>query len=333
MSIQLDNNQFTILVKKYLDDRQYIKTLEELNNIDDNRYPAGLIVYCEEDKNLYKRNNDSSWIKVDIDAIEPYLFLYDEEGDTVIPNENKPIYSSIKKIGFDDILTQFINKEEYLQLEENGIYVSLEVNTDDDKMYSQSSIEVQITNADKAGKDYLTKKLLDVVKPGFEEVSDVTEMTDSGTFYLLESALNPGQYAMYIIDEEGAVVPLGSKQMSLSNYQHLEDKNLETEDKTIAGAINELFLQSKVNASNIGNVSTIKIEEHSDTIVDALNYCQLILNKLGELDDLTLELLDVKNPTLVDFLNKIDEISGPLNKLNTTNRNNFVSSLNSFLVK
>lgn len=339
VSIQIDNNQFTILVKKYLDDRQYIKTLEELENVDTNIYPAGLIAYCEEDKSLYKRDMDDTWCKIDVDQVEPYLFIYEEDEDgNVIPDEEQPIYARAQKIPFEDILNQFINKEEYDLLEQQGVFVSLDISTDENKMYSQSSIDVQAIRNDQDGKAYLNQRLLEVVKPGFAEVSDVSEMIDAGTFYLLESALNPGEYAMYIIDEQGSVVPLGSKQMSLSNYQHLDDEKLETESKSIVGAINELNLGLKMNNTVIGDVDNIKIESDPKDLIEALNYCQLILNRLGDIEDLNIEIeveegeeaIAPEDITFIDFLNQLDKISGPLNRLTTTNRNNFVASLNSF---
>ena len=336
MSIQIDNNQFNILVKKYLDDRQYIKTLEELNNVDSNRFPAGLISYCEEDKCLYKRNNDDTWTKVNTDEIEPYLFLYEEDEDGLaFPDEEQPIYAKVDKISFEELLSNFINKEEYKKFEEEGIFVSLETNTDANKMYSQSSIDLQIINNDMSGREYLTNRLLDLVKPGFEEVFDVTEMVDSGTFYLLESALNPGEYAMYIIDEEGVARPLGSKQMSLSNYQHLDDNRLETDSKNVVEGINELNTGLKMNNTIMGTLSTLKIDSKPENAVEGLNYCQLLLNKLGDLEDILIDLEPNEDDEdgkldFIDFINEIDKINGVLTRLTTINKTSFVTALNSF---
>jgi hypothetical protein len=65
-------------------------------------------------------------------------------------------------------------------------------------------------------------------------------MTESGTFYLLESVTNPGQFVMYIIDDEGRVQPMGSSNMDLNNYQAIEDRRLMTKSKLVPLAINEL---------------------------------------------------------------------------------------------
>lgn len=54
MGIQLSSD-FSPRIKRLIDDRTYVKTIDELKALDDNIIPPGLIVFCEEDGISYKR--------------------------------------------------------------------------------------------------------------------------------------------------------------------------------------------------------------------------------------------------------------------------------------
>ena len=54
MGIQLSSD-FSPKIKRLIDDRMSVKTLDELKSLDDNIIPPGLIVFCEEDGVSYKR--------------------------------------------------------------------------------------------------------------------------------------------------------------------------------------------------------------------------------------------------------------------------------------
>jgi hypothetical protein len=54
MGVKLSSG-FSPRIKRLIDDRMSVKTLDELKNLDDNIIPPGLIVFCEEDGISYKR--------------------------------------------------------------------------------------------------------------------------------------------------------------------------------------------------------------------------------------------------------------------------------------
>ena len=54
MGVKLSSD-FSPRIKRLIDDRMSVKTLDELKNLDDNIIPPGLIVFCEEDGISYKR--------------------------------------------------------------------------------------------------------------------------------------------------------------------------------------------------------------------------------------------------------------------------------------
>jgi hypothetical protein len=85
MAIYLVDN-FKIGVKRLLDERTNIKTLQELEDLTTTFIPYGLIVYCEEDDNLYKftKQEDENgnviekWIQLTM-SIERLFFEYNTE--------------------------------------------------------------------------------------------------------------------------------------------------------------------------------------------------------------------------------------------------------------
>ena len=323
MAIQLDSAKFEILAKKYLDDRQYVETLDELNNVDSDIYPPGIITYCKETGFIYKRNNDDTWTKIDMDDVSPYLFI-SEDG---IFDYEQPIYAHMEGNDIIKVKNNYILLEDLLNMENNNIVDNnTEEILDDNYMYSQRLIEQKIEKNYNDSIEYVRQSLLKIIKPNFEKVYDVSEMTESGTFYLLESVTNPGQFVMYIIDDRGKTQPMGSSNMALNDYQTIEDRTLKTDTKLIPNAINGLNTVVRKNLKNAGDLNDIGIQDHSDTLVDALNYNQLVINRIKNVDDLKTE----NKETIVKAINEVDKKHGDLKKLSTIYKNNFVVSLNSF---
>ena len=329
MAIQMDAMQIEILIRSYLDSRQMVETLEELNNVDEDLYPAGILTYCKENHTLYKRNPDNTWLKVDMGDVESYLFLSKEDDERVY-DYDRPIYASLKEISNEEVIHKYIlNTDKNKENEINYITNSTDFQNDSNKIYSQQSIELQLETLNTNSLKYLNKQILNAIKPNFEEVSSVSEMVDSGTFYLIESTFTPGTYIMYIIEESGQAVPLGSSQLSIGNYQKEEDNTLETNNKKVVQAINELVDDTRINKENIGELKDIKIPEHSSNLVDAINYSHMINRTIGDTDE-----LKTKNKeSIVAAVNEIDKIHGLTKSLNTPKKDNFVSSINSFYGK
>ena len=322
MAIQLDSAKFELLAKKYLDDRQYIETLDELNNVDSDIYPPGLIAYCKETGFIYKRNNDDTWTKIDMDDVNPYLFI-SEDG---IFDYEQPIYAHMEGKKIDKVKAEYVLLDDLLDMATNNIVDNDDDIIEDNYIYSQRMIENIIDANYNDSVEYVRQSILKIIKPNFEKVYDISEMTESGTFYLLESVTNPGQFVMYIIDDRGKTQPMGSSNMALNDYQTIEDRTLKTDTKIIPNAINGLNTVVKKNLKNVGDLNDIGIQDHSDTLVDALNYNQLIINRIKNVEDLNTEDKD----TIVEAINEIDKKHGDLKKLSTIYKNNFVSSLNSF---
>ena len=329
MSIQMDDMQIEILIRSYLDSRQMVNTLDELNNVDEDLYPAGILTYCKENHTLYKRNPDNTWLKVDMGDVESYLFLSRDDNEELY-DYDRPIYASLREISNEEVIHKYIlNTDINERNEMNYITNETEHQNDSHKVYSQQSIELQLEELHTNSIKYLNKQILNAIKPNFEEVSSVSEMVDAGTFYLLESTFTPGTYIMYIIEESGQAVPLGSSQMSIGNYQKEEDKTLETDSKFVVEAINELVDNTRKNKENIGELKDIKIPEHSSNLVDAVNYSYMINQTIGNTDELKTN----NKESIVDAVNELDKIHGLTKSLNTSKKDNFVAAINSFYGK
>lgn len=59
MAIQMSDN-FDLKSSKYLDSRQYFKTILDMKNFNPLDVPNGFVTYCEEDGNNYKFNNGNT---------------------------------------------------------------------------------------------------------------------------------------------------------------------------------------------------------------------------------------------------------------------------------
>ena len=80
MAIYLTDN-FKLGVKRLLDERTNISTLQELEDMATTFIPYGLIVHCDEDDNMYKFINDNGvdkWITLTM-SIESLFFEYNNE--------------------------------------------------------------------------------------------------------------------------------------------------------------------------------------------------------------------------------------------------------------
>ena len=127
MGVKLSSD-FSPRIKRLIDDRMSVKTLDELKNLDDNIIPPGLIVFCEEDGVSYRRtlvehtgdaeaDFDILWIALGAGGkIEtPVLSNVDcggyKPGDSVAANTS--ISTFVSHLLFDD-REKFMQKDDYV---------------------------------------------------------------------------------------------------------------------------------------------------------------------------------------------------------------------------
>ena len=73
-------DNFKVGVKRLIDERTNVKTLEELNNLEKDFLPYGLMIYCEEDDTLYQFSKEDKFVPLSL-SIEQMFFEYNEETD------------------------------------------------------------------------------------------------------------------------------------------------------------------------------------------------------------------------------------------------------------
>ena len=62
-------DNFKVGVKRLIDERTNVKTLEELNNLEKDFLPYGLMIYCEEDDTLYQFSKEDKFIPLSLEYI------------------------------------------------------------------------------------------------------------------------------------------------------------------------------------------------------------------------------------------------------------------------
>lgn len=87
-------------------------------------------------------------------------------------------------------------------------------------------------------KDEVTDLMSNLERIQLKEVDALPSSGESNTIYLVKKS--EGVYEQHLWTKNGKFISLGTTQLDLQDYVKTEDTALETEDKTIVGAINEL---------------------------------------------------------------------------------------------
>ena len=89
-----------------------------------------------------------------------------------------------------------------------------------DKTFSSSDTYTRIQAAIDTAKEYTNNQLGKSVKPAYKVVSSISEVTETGYFYLISNGTN---FDMYVLSADGSVVSLGTSEVDLSDYAKLTD--------------------------------------------------------------------------------------------------------------
>ena len=330
MAIYLVDN-FKIGVKRLLDERTNVKTLQELRDLSSTFIPYGLIVHCDEDDNLYKftkeededGNVTDKWIQLTM-SIEKLLFEYNEETDKydipIYVHNPKIIEHPIEEIndwiGINDgehkydILSKFIN---------NDIVVSEKTwNTLKFASYKKEVYNKYI--------DYVENKISMVAKPTYTKVDSEEDMIETGKFYIMDPD-GSGSYIIYVVTEEGETLSISSTNIDMSDYQLKNAPDLETDNKFILEAINEVNSKFSEQRSIIGVDDLIEGLDSSNSTI--LRYISDVYNKYIKYIGSTGNLTTANKNSIVHALNEIKEKLGDLKDLNDLiEKSSFVNSIN-----
>lgn len=326
MAIQVSSN-FLVGVKKFLDSRQSVKTIAELNDINTNFIPDGFIVYCEEDNNHYRYIEDKyTWTTLDMDISE-YLYELDENGDA---DFDKPIYIKDEHSEIIDLVMvqgwvedgATIGPDDELR---NYIIDDFSVSLDT-KTYSSETIVSKFENYLKEFKTYAKEELARLDNIKYIKINDVIEMDRTDVFYLLEDNEVLGTFQIYILDETGTAIALGSSEMDISGFQPLRDARLQTTSKGVVDAINEINERHEKVEEQIGSVSNLIVQQQ-DSLLNSCDYLYSIASKIGDLTKLT----TVAKLDLISSINELYSEIGELKDLKMTDQTNIVLAMNSFL--
>ena len=319
----IDN--FKIGIKKFLDDRTNVKTLDELTSMSTNIIPYGLMVYCEEDDTIYRFSADDIWVPMAL-SLETLFFQFNEETQLY----DIPIYIHNPKV--IEHCTEEV--EGWLQSLYNPSRTDMDtfVNNDiivDSRTWNALRFREFYQERTEQFETYVNNSLVSVVKPTYKKVNSEAEMMDTGYFYVMETSTNSGEYSIYVVTDDGEVLSISSTEVDMSDYQPKEDENLATKNKTVVGGINE------VNALNKSHEEAIGINEANNgagmdgiksTLSKFVGDCYVsYTSKVGEKGSLVSNDKDY----LVDSINEIVDKIGDFDKLDLLiKKENITNSIN-----
>ena len=324
MKIYVIDN-FKIGIKKFLDDRTNVKTLDELTSMSTNIIPYGLMVYCEEDDTIYRFSADDIWVPMAL-SLETLFFQFNEETQLY----DIPIYIHNPKV--IEHCTEEV--EGWLQSLYNPNRTDMDtfVNNDiivDSRTWNALRFREFYQERTEQFETYVNNSLVSVVKPTYRKVDSEAEMMDTGYFYVMETSTNSGEYSIYVVTDDGEVLSISSTEVDMSDYQSKEDENLATKNKTVVGGINE------VNALNKSHEAAIGINEDNNgagmdgvpsTLSKFVGDCYVgYTSKVGEKGSLVSNNKDY----LVDSVNEIVDKIGDFDKLDPLiKKENITNSIN-----
>ena len=278
MSIQTSDN-FIMGVKKFLDTRQKVDSIVDLEAADKNLFPGGYIVYCENQDAFYQFNEvDLTWNKLNLDISE-YLYEKDENG---LPDLTKPKYS---KEEFMNILgTEFVQSiiDDGYQIEpedEFKFYFIDDSTTGQQRKTYSSEVISKIANEYyeefKIKADEDMERLENII---YKKVDSIYDMDRNDVFYLIENDAVLGTFKIYVYDDENGASELGTSEMEITGFQMLADLDLKTTNKFIVDAVNETNTNAQKLDKLIGIMENLILADVEDlktpsneTIIDSLN--------------------------------------------------------------
>jgi microcystin-dependent protein len=317
-------DNFKIGIKRLIDERTNVKTLEELNNLEKDFLPYGLMIYCEEDNTLYQYSNQDKFVPL-VMSVEQMFFEYNEETDKY----DIPIYVHNPKV-FEHPIEQI---EDWLGIlkSKNIDAKSLIIDNDlilDYKTWNTIKLNKYDDEKFKKHQEYIDNSLTSIIKPTYKRVSSIEEMIDVGNFYILEDP-RTGDYLIHVVAENGEVLSISSTNIDMSDFQPRLAETLETRNKYIVDAINELNTNIKDQEKAIGITDDNKgvgLNGEPSTISEFIgDVYTSYLKSVGTLDTLT----TYNKTSLTNAINEIDEKVGRLEDIGEfVRKDNIVNSIN-----
>lgn len=330
MAIYLVDN-FKLGVKRLIDERTNISTLEELENLATTFIPYGLIVHCDEDDNLYKfgKEIDENGIEVEkwtqlTMSVERLFFEYNTETELydipIFVHNAKVIEHPIEEIndwiGLKDgehkfdILSKFIDNDVIVS---EKTWNALKFSTYKKEMYDKY-------------KTFIENNITMVAKPNYTKVDSEEEMIETGRFYIMDPD-GSGSYTIYVVTEDGETLSISSTNIDMSDYQPKNAPELKTENKFVLEAINEVNTKFQEQRALIGSDKLVSgVDEAESTLSQ---YISDIYNKYIKFMGSTGNLKTIAKDTLVNAINEIVEKLGNLEDMDDLiEKSSFVNSIN-----
>ena len=165
-----------------------------------------------------------------------------------------------------------------------------------------------------------------VAKPTYSKVDSEEDMIETGKFYIMDPD-GSGSYIIYVVTEEGETLSISSTNIDMSDYQTKSAPDLETDNKFVLEAINEVNDKFVKQRNTIGANSLIEGLDGSDSSI--FQYISDVYNKfikfVGSVGNLTTNNKD----TIVNSINEIISKLGNLEDLNDLiQKSSFVNSIN-----
>ena len=326
MSIQTSDN-FIMGVKKFLDTRQKVDSIVDLETADKNLFPGGYIVYCENQDAFYQFNEvDLTWNKLNLD-ISDYLYEKDENG---LPDLTKPKYS---KEEFMNILgTEFVQSiiDDGYQIDpedEFKFYFIDDSTTGQQRKTYSSEVISKMANEYyeefKIKADEDMERLENII---YKKVDSIYDMDRNDVFYLIENDAVLGTFKIYVYDDENGASELGTSAMEITGFQMLADLDLKTTNKFVVDAINETNTNAQKLDKLIGIMENLILADVEDLYsAQQANYEKCL--DLGKINELT----TIDKKTAVAAINELYNEVGLLEDLNTPKTETIIDSLNSFV--
>ena len=325
MAIYLTDN-FKLGVKRLLDERTNISTLQELEDMATTFIPYGLIVHCDEDDNMYKFINDNGvdkWITLTM-SIESLFFEYNNETEKydipIYVHNPKVIEHPIEEIndwiGIKDNSHKFDTLSKFIN---NDIIVDEKTwNTLKFSEYKEEMYDKYVS--------YVENHISMVTKPTYSKVDSEEDMIESGKFYIMDPD-NSGNYIIFVVTEDGETLSISSTNIDMSDYQKKQDENLETDSKYILEAINEVYTLYSDQRDFIGANDLITGLDGSNCTI--LQYISDIYNKYIKFIGSNGNLITDDKTSLVNAMNEIMTKLGDLKDVeDLIEKSSFVNTVN-----
>ena len=323
MAMNISSN-FLVGVKDFLDSRQRVATRLDLSSINTFFIPDMFMVYCEEEDCYYQyKEATDSWSMLDLD-INEYLYELDENGE---PDLTKPLYLEEERmVQFDEnVIRAWIDDGGQLTAEDELLDYIIDdsVQGAENKTYSSEYIETKYNELYESFKTYADERLSALSNIIYIKIDSIDEMDREDVFYLIED--DSDKFNIYVLDEYGMPMELGSSEMDISGFQPLRDPSLTTTSKNVVTAMNEVYTRYDNTEKLIGDIGNLAVPVQ-DSLYIAASYTAEKAKTVGKVNELT---TNVKTD-IVGSVNELSKEVGLLQDLKMADKSSIVNAINSF---